>query len=94
MSSFFTKWYALILSNRLVKLMGYLFVVKMLYESLSTIYKLAVLQVLDTHIFHSFLRDRLSKKMDIFARMELSTRSEMQKYVTLSIEYSKRSLSN
>ncbi|CAN9514261.1 unnamed protein product [Ophioblennius macclurei] len=36
-------------------------------------------KVLDTHIFHSFLRDRLNKKMDRFARMELSTRSEMQK---------------
>ncbi|PWA33516.1 hypothetical protein CCH79_00007676, partial [Gambusia affinis] len=35
--------------------------------------------VLDTHIFHSFLRDRLNKKMDYFARMELSTRAEMQK---------------
>uniref|UniRef100_A0A672FWG1 DENN domain-containing protein 3-like n=1 Tax=Salarias fasciatus TaxID=181472 RepID=A0A672FWG1_SALFA len=38
-------------------------------------------KVLDTHIFHSFLRDRLNKKMDSFARMELSTRSEMQKLV-------------
>uniref|UniRef100_A0A3Q2DZ75 DENN domain containing 3 n=1 Tax=Cyprinodon variegatus TaxID=28743 RepID=A0A3Q2DZ75_CYPVA len=37
--------------------------------------------VLDTHIFHSFLRDRLNKKMDMFAQMELSTRSEMQKYL-------------
>ncbi|XP_054636855.1 DENN domain-containing protein 3-like isoform X2 [Dunckerocampus dactyliophorus] len=35
--------------------------------------------VLETHIFHSFLRDRLNRKMDNFARMELSTRSEMQK---------------
>lgn len=39
-----------------------------------------VLQVLETHIFHSFLKDRLNRKMDSFARMELSTRSEMQKY--------------
>lgn len=39
--------------------------------------------VLETHIFHSFLRDRLNKKMDIFARMELSTRSEMQKMVSM-----------
>ena len=45
----------------------------------------AVLQVLDTHIFHSFLRERLNKKMDNFARMELSTRSEMHRYVTESI---------
>lgn len=40
-----------------------------------------VLQVLETHIFHSFLKDRLNRNMDSFARMELSTRSEMQKYV-------------
>ncbi|XP_061771718.1 LOW QUALITY PROTEIN: DENN domain-containing protein 3-like [Nerophis ophidion] len=30
--------------------------------------------VLETHIFHRFLRDRLNKKMDHFARLELSTR--------------------
>ncbi|XP_031609877.1 DENN domain-containing protein 3-like [Oreochromis aureus] len=36
-------------------------------------------KVLETHIFHSFLKDRLNRKMDSFARMELSTRSEMQK---------------
>ncbi|XP_072317227.1 DENN domain-containing protein 3-like [Eucyclogobius newberryi] len=36
-------------------------------------------KVLETHIFHSFLKDRLNKKMDSFARMELSTRSETQK---------------
>ncbi|XP_077433006.1 DENN domain-containing protein 3-like [Vanacampus margaritifer] len=35
--------------------------------------------VLETHIFYSFLRDRLNRKMDNFARMEISTRSEMQK---------------
>ncbi|XP_064874075.1 DENN domain-containing protein 3-like [Oncorhynchus nerka] len=29
-----------------------------------------------THIFHSFLRDRLNRKMDAFTRMELSTRTE------------------
>uniref|UniRef100_A0A3Q3F1Q8 DENN domain containing 3 n=1 Tax=Kryptolebias marmoratus TaxID=37003 RepID=A0A3Q3F1Q8_KRYMA len=40
-------------------------------------------KVLDTQIFHSFLRDRLNKKMDNFARMELSTRSDMQKYGTM-----------
>lgn len=45
---------------------------------------MALLQVLETHIFHSFLKDRLNKKMDNFARMELATRSEMQKWV---IEY-------
>ncbi|KAM9353017.1 DENN domain-containing protein 3-like [Symphorus nematophorus] len=36
-------------------------------------------KVLETHIFHSFLKDRLSRKMDNFARMELGTRSEMHK---------------
>ncbi|XP_075907823.1 DENN domain-containing protein 3 isoform X2 [Nelusetta ayraudi] len=30
--------------------------------------------VLDTHIFHSFLRDRLNKKWDAFSRMEQNTR--------------------
>ncbi|XP_017280436.1 DENN domain-containing protein 3 [Kryptolebias marmoratus] len=40
-------------------------------------------KVLDTQIFHSFLRDRLNKKMDNFARMELSTRSDMQKMKSL-----------
>ncbi|KAG8010100.1 DENN domain-containing protein 3 [Nibea albiflora] len=35
--------------------------------------------VLETHIFNSFLKDRLNRKMDNYARMELSTRSEMQK---------------
>ncbi|KAK6324020.1 hypothetical protein J4Q44_G00063590 [Coregonus suidteri] len=33
-------------------------------------------KVLDTHIFHSFLRDRLNRKMDAFTSMELSTRTE------------------
>ncbi|KAF7657656.1 hypothetical protein LDENG_00023980 [Lucifuga dentata] len=36
-------------------------------------------KVLETHIFHSFLKDRLNRKMDNFTRMELSTQSEMQK---------------
>ncbi|XP_030014403.1 DENN domain-containing protein 3-like isoform X2 [Sphaeramia orbicularis] len=36
-------------------------------------------KVLETHIFHSFLKDRLNRKMDNFSRMELSTRSEMHK---------------
>uniref|UniRef100_A0A3P8RL27 DENN domain containing 3 n=1 Tax=Amphiprion percula TaxID=161767 RepID=A0A3P8RL27_AMPPE len=36
-------------------------------------------KVLETHIFHSFLKDRLNKKMDNFARMELGTRSEIMK---------------
>ncbi|KAM8869502.1 DENN domain-containing protein 3-like isoform 2-T2 [Spinachia spinachia] len=36
-------------------------------------------QVLETHIFHLFLKDRLNKKIDDFARLEHSTRSEMQR---------------
>ncbi|XP_029359761.1 DENN domain-containing protein 3-like isoform X2 [Echeneis naucrates] len=36
-------------------------------------------KVLDTYIFHSFLKDRLNRKIDNYARMEHSTRSEMQK---------------
>ncbi|XP_071396714.1 DENN domain-containing protein 3 [Centroberyx affinis] len=35
--------------------------------------------VLDTHIFHSFLRDRLSRKLDTFSRMELNTRNHAQR---------------
>ncbi|XP_053743781.1 DENN domain-containing protein 3-like isoform X2 [Synchiropus splendidus] len=35
--------------------------------------------VLETHIFHSFLKDRLNRKMDHYSRLELGTRSEMQK---------------
>ncbi|KAG7268756.1 hypothetical protein CRUP_031828 [Coryphaenoides rupestris] len=31
--------------------------------------------VLDTHIFHSFLRDRLNRKLDAYSRMELNTRN-------------------
>lgn len=38
-----------------------------------------VLQVLETYIFHSFLKDRLNRKMDSYARMELMTRSEVHK---------------
>lgn len=40
---------------------------------------LVPLQVLETHVFHSFLRDRLNRKMDNFARVELRSRSEMQR---------------
>ncbi|KAM6968155.1 DENN domain-containing protein 3-like [Aplochiton taeniatus] len=36
-------------------------------------------KVLETHIFHSFLKDRLSRKMDAFTQMELHTRSESQR---------------
>ncbi|XP_035474084.2 DENN domain-containing protein 3-like isoform X1 [Scophthalmus maximus] len=41
--------------------------------------KLFYKKVLETHIFHFFLKDRLNRKMDNYARMELSTRSEMHK---------------
>ncbi|KAL2080253.1 hypothetical protein ACEWY4_024046 [Coilia grayii] len=40
-------------------------------------------KVLDTHIFHSFLRDRLNQKMDAFSRLELKTRSETHKLRTM-----------
>uniref|UniRef100_A0A671U674 DENN domain containing 3 n=1 Tax=Sparus aurata TaxID=8175 RepID=A0A671U674_SPAAU len=43
-------------------------------------------KVLETHIFHSFLRDRLNRKMDNYARMELSTRSEMQRCTPKSVK--------
>ncbi|XP_046690744.1 DENN domain-containing protein 3 isoform X1 [Silurus meridionalis] len=33
-------------------------------------------QVLETHIFHSFLKDCLNKKMDAFIQMKMNTRSE------------------
>lgn len=37
-------------------------------------------QVLETHIFHSFLRDRLNRKRDTFTRMEQNTRSHAHRY--------------
>ncbi len=36
-------------------------------------------QVLETHIFHSFLKERLNGKIDKFTQMELSTQTEDQK---------------
>ncbi|XP_057684253.1 DENN domain-containing protein 3 [Corythoichthys intestinalis] len=36
-------------------------------------------KVLDTHIFHSFLRDRLNRKQDSFSRMEQNTRNLAQR---------------
>ncbi|XP_028673916.2 DENN domain-containing protein 3 isoform X1 [Erpetoichthys calabaricus] len=33
-------------------------------------------KVLETHIFHSFLKARLNRKMDSYTRMEINTRSE------------------
>lgn len=37
-------------------------------------------QVLDTHIFHTFLRDRLNRKWDAFSRMEQNTRDHVHRY--------------
>ncbi|CAJ1062158.1 DENN domain-containing protein 3-like isoform X1 [Xyrichtys novacula] len=39
--------------------------------------------VLDTHIFHFFLKDRLNRKMDDFARMELSSHSGKKEIKTM-----------
>ncbi|KAL2083902.1 hypothetical protein ACEWY4_019420 [Coilia grayii] len=36
-------------------------------------------EVLESHIFHSFLKDRLNQKMDAYTRMEQSSHSETQK---------------
>uniref|UniRef100_A0A673G2Z4 DENN domain-containing protein 3-like n=2 Tax=Sinocyclocheilus rhinocerous TaxID=307959 RepID=A0A673G2Z4_9TELE len=36
-------------------------------------------KVLDTHIFHSFLRDRLNRKNDAFTHMQLNIRSETRR---------------
>ncbi|XP_072531434.1 DENN domain-containing protein 3 [Salminus brasiliensis] len=41
-------------------------------------------KVLDTHMFHSFLRERLNRKMDAFTRMEINTRSEAYRMRTMS----------
>ncbi|XP_029695039.1 DENN domain-containing protein 3-like isoform X1 [Takifugu rubripes] len=46
-------------------------------------------KVLETHVFHSFLRDRLNRKMDNFARVELRSRSEMQRMKAM-VEDSRR----
>uniref|UniRef100_A0A3B4TWN3 DENN domain containing 3 n=1 Tax=Seriola dumerili TaxID=41447 RepID=A0A3B4TWN3_SERDU len=42
-------------------------------------------KVLETYIFHSFLKDRLNRKIDNYARMELSTRSEIGIYPILCL---------
>lgn len=42
------------------------------------------MQVLDTYMFHSFLKARLSGRMDAFARMDLDTQSEEDRCLTLS----------
>nr|XP_015829089.2 DENN domain-containing protein 3 [Nothobranchius furzeri] len=36
-------------------------------------------KVLETHIFHSFLRDRLNRKRDTFSRMEQMTRNQVSR---------------
>ncbi|XP_008329742.1 DENN domain-containing protein 3 [Cynoglossus semilaevis] len=41
-------------------------------------------KVLDTHFFHSFLRDRLNRKQDSFSRMEQNTRSHRNRAMTES----------
>uniref|UniRef100_A0A6Q2XIN4 UDENN domain-containing protein n=1 Tax=Esox lucius TaxID=8010 RepID=A0A6Q2XIN4_ESOLU len=40
-------------------------------------------KVLETHIFHSFLKDRLNRKMDVFTRMVVNTLSGTQKRHTM-----------
>ncbi|KAB5530741.1 hypothetical protein PHYPO_G00132890 [Pangasianodon hypophthalmus] len=40
-------------------------------------------KVLDTHIFHSFLKDCLNKKMGAFAQMKLNTQSEAYRLRTM-----------
>lgn len=46
-------------------------------------------KVLETHIFHSFLKERLNGKIDKFSQMELSTQTEDQKLSRL-MDYSRR----
>ncbi|XP_066530128.1 DENN domain-containing protein 3 isoform X2 [Hoplias malabaricus] len=41
-------------------------------------------KVLETHIFHSFLRERLNRKMDAFAHMEINTRTEAYRFRAMS----------
>ncbi|XP_016422897.1 DENN domain-containing protein 3-like [Sinocyclocheilus rhinocerous] len=41
-------------------------------------------KVLDTHIFHSFLRDRLNQKNDAFTRMQLNIHSETRRMRTMT----------
>lgn len=38
------------------------------------------MQVLDTYMFHSFLKARLSRKMDAFAQMELDMEPQEDRY--------------
>lgn len=41
------------------------------------------MQVLDTYMFHSFLKARLNGRMDAFARMDLDTQSEEDRCLAL-----------
>lgn len=40
-------------------------------------------QVLDTYMFHSFLKARLNRRMDAFAQMDLDTQSEEDRCFTV-----------
>ncbi|KAL1259647.1 hypothetical protein QQF64_010224 [Cirrhinus molitorella] len=46
-------------------------------------------KVLETHIFHSFLKERLNGKIDKFTQMDLSTKTEDQ-ILSRSLDYSRR----
>uniref|UniRef100_A0A3Q4BRY1 UDENN domain-containing protein n=1 Tax=Mola mola TaxID=94237 RepID=A0A3Q4BRY1_MOLML len=50
-------------------------------------------KVLDTHIFHSFLRDRLNRKWDTFSRMEQNTRDHIRRKRAMT-ESPRRPLAN
>ncbi|XP_042565122.1 DENN domain-containing protein 3 isoform X2 [Clupea harengus] len=47
-------------------------------------------EVLESHIFHIFLKDRLNRKMDAYTRMEQSTRSEAEKRLKVMIDNLRR----
>ncbi|KAM4704655.1 DENN domain-containing protein 3 [Rhinophrynus dorsalis] len=47
-------------------------------------------KVLDTYMFHSFLKARLNKRMDAFSRMELNTSSEIDGRLSLLFDNPRR----
>ncbi|XP_051721391.1 DENN domain-containing protein 3 [Ctenopharyngodon idella] len=47
-------------------------------------------KVMETHIFHSFLKERLNGKMDTFTRMERSIQTDDQNRLKRSVDYSRR----
>ncbi|XP_048008141.1 DENN domain-containing protein 3 isoform X1 [Megalobrama amblycephala] len=47
-------------------------------------------KVVETQIFHSFLKERLNGKMDTFTRMERSIRTDDQNRLKRSVDYSRR----